>query len=117
MPGTNGHVRYAEFVPEGHWVAEVQTSAFGGAGTSATVFMVLHGERGSTGKIPLEGHHVMQRGALDVFTLPSGIEQLGHLVKLTLGHDNKVRQPHAHTHMQSHTYTQTHSTRSNAQQA
>lgn len=80
----------ADLAPPGHWVAEVQTSAFGGAGTSANVYMVLHGERGSSSKIPLQGHNVLQRGSLDMFHLPHDIDELGHLVKMTLGHDNQV---------------------------
>ena len=90
FPGADSAGRVIPGADFNHWVAEVQTSAFGGAGTSARAYMVLHGEQGSSAQIPLEGQNVMQRGSLDVFTLPPGMDQLGHLVKLTLGHDNKV---------------------------
>lgn len=79
------------------WVAEVQTSAFSGAGTSAHVHMILHGQYGSSGRIPLETAGSLQRGANDLFALPPGVEQLGNLIKLTLGHDNRVISATAHS--------------------
>ncbi|KAK9809624.1 hypothetical protein WJX73_008749 [Symbiochloris irregularis] len=81
------------FPMEHHWVAEVSTSDRVGAGTSAFVYIELHGLQGSSGRIPLTGPGVMQRGAIDVFTLNSSVGKLGDIVKVTLGHGNQGTAP------------------------
>lgn len=63
----------------------VHTGDKRGAGTDANVFIILHGERGDTGKRPLESTgNNFERGRIDVF----GIETLdvGELSKITVGH-------------------------------
>lgn len=64
----------------------VRTGDKRGAGTDANVYIILHGENGSTGKYTLEsGGNNFERGKVDVF----GIESfdVGDLTKITIGHD------------------------------
>lgn len=65
---------------------QVHTGDKRGAGTDANVYIILHGERGDTGKRPLESSgNNFERGKIDTF----GIETLdvGELQKITIGHD------------------------------
>lgn len=55
-------------------------------GTDANVYIILHGEKGDTGKRKLEsGGNNFERAKSDVF----GIEafDVGELTKITIGHD------------------------------
>jgi hypothetical protein len=64
----------------------VHTGDKRGAGTDANVFIILHGEKGDTGKRKLEGSgNNFERAKADVF----GIEafDIGELTKITVGHD------------------------------
>ena len=64
----------------------VHTGDKRGAGTDANVFMILHGEKGDTGKRNLESSgNNFERARSDVF----GIEafDVGELTKITIGHD------------------------------
>lgn len=64
----------------------VRTGDRRGAGTDANVFIIVHGEKGDTGKRVLEGSgNNFERGRVDVF----GIEtiDIGELTKVTIGHD------------------------------
>jgi hypothetical protein len=64
----------------------VRTGDKRGAGTDANVYIILHGETGSTGRYKLESAgNNFERGRVDQF----GIEafDVGELTKITIGHD------------------------------
>jgi hypothetical protein len=66
----------------------VRTGDKRGAGTDANVFIIIHGEKGDSGKRMLESAgNNFERGRVDTF----GIELLdiGELNKITIGHDGK----------------------------
>jgi hypothetical protein len=64
----------------------VHTGDKRGAGTDANVFIILHGEKGDSGKRKLESSgNNFERAKTDIF----GIEtfDVGELTKVTVGHD------------------------------
>lgn len=76
----------AQGIPVVKYRISVRTGDKRGAGTDANVYVILHGEKGDTGKRPLESSgNNFERGKIDVF----GIETLdvGELTKVTIGHD------------------------------
>lgn len=57
-----------------------------GAGTDANVFIILHGEKGDTGKRPLQNSgNNFERGRIDTFSVET--LDIGDLTKITIGHD------------------------------
>lgn len=68
----------------------VVTGDVRGAGTDANVFIVLFGEDGDTGKVPLKtsrtSKNKFERGQTDVFTIDA---KVGEVQKIRIGHDNK----------------------------
>lgn len=71
---------------------EFHTGSLRGAGTDATVTVVLAGERGESGPVrvdaPLEA---FERGGIDAFTFR--LRRLGRLRHLVVSHDNTGRNP------------------------
>ncbi len=64
----------------------VHTGDKRGAGTDANVFIILHGEKGDSGKRNLESSgNNFERARIDTF----GVEviDIGELTKVTIGHD------------------------------
>lgn len=68
----------------------VVTGDVRGAGTNANVYIVLFGEDGDTGKVPLKTSRTFknkfERGQTDVFTIDA---KVGEVQKIRIGHDNK----------------------------
>ena len=76
----------ASGIPVVKYQIKVHTGDKRGAGTDANVYIILHGDRGDTGKRPLESSgNNFERGKIDTF----GVETLdvGELQKITIGHD------------------------------
>ena len=67
----------------------VHTSDLKGAGTDASVFLELRGERGSSGQVPLSGggEAAFERGGIDCFTLR--LPRLGTIHEAVVGHDGR----------------------------
>ncbi|XP_059165244.1 lipoxygenase homology domain-containing protein 1-like [Physella acuta] len=66
----------------------VRTGTVKSAGTDASIFIIMHGNRGSTDRIPLrdpDGRR-FERGSLDYFT--GTTEFIGQLKSITIGHNN-----------------------------
>ena len=64
----------------------VHTGDKRGAGTDANVFIILHGEKGDSGKRALESAgNNFERGRVDTFGLEAF--DFGELKKITIGHD------------------------------
>lgn len=67
------------------------TSHLIGAGTDANVFVILFGEYGDTGTLPLKdgtNRNKFERKTKDVFRFPD-LLSLGELSKVQVWHDNK----------------------------
>ena len=69
---------------------EFHTSTLRGAGTDATVFFDLFGERSSSGVVRVSAPvEAFERGTVDAFTFK--LRHLGRLAKMVVGHDNAGR--------------------------
>lgn len=69
----------------------VHTSNKAGAGSDANVFIIMHGEKATSGKMVLKNGDKMnafEKGSTDTFTLEC--KELGALKNLHVGHDNLV---------------------------
>uniref|UniRef100_A0A8C6Y609 Lipoxygenase homology PLAT domains 1 n=1 Tax=Naja naja TaxID=35670 RepID=A0A8C6Y609_NAJNA len=80
------------------YVIQVKTSNIGGAGTDANVSMIIWGENGDSGTLPLKESNKsnkFERNQLDVFYFPD-IFSLGDLCKVRIWHDNKGIAPGWH---------------------
>lgn len=67
------------------------TSGISGAGTDANVFVMVFGEYGDTGTLPLKesaNRNKFERKMKDVFRFPDMLS-LGELSKVRVWHDNK----------------------------
>ena len=91
-----------------NYLVTVHTSDKAGAGTDANVFVILHGEAGTSGRLELSAkaasaaaaarggggpgpnRNLFERNQADVFML-AGVRELGDLRKLHIGHDGAVR--------------------------
>lgn len=65
-----------------------------GAGTDANVFVILFGEYGDTGTLPLKestNRNKFERKMKDVFRIPDTLS-LGELSKVRVWHDNKGKE-------------------------
>ncbi|KAH0627806.1 hypothetical protein JD844_008220 [Phrynosoma platyrhinos] len=74
------------------YTVQVKTSDIGGAGTDANVFIIIFGENGDTGTLPLKvsnRSNKFERDKLDVFDFPD-VLSLGELCKVRIWHDNKA---------------------------
>uniref|UniRef100_A0A803U0L0 Lipoxygenase homology PLAT domains 1 n=1 Tax=Anolis carolinensis TaxID=28377 RepID=A0A803U0L0_ANOCA len=77
---------------------QVKTSDISGAGTDANVFLMIFGEYGDTGILPLKQSNrsnKFERDRLDVFDFPD-VLCLGDLCKVRVWHDNKGIAPGWH---------------------
>ncbi|XP_042303794.1 lipoxygenase homology domain-containing protein 1 isoform X2 [Sceloporus undulatus] len=80
------------------YTVQVKTSDIGGAGTDANVFLIIFGENGDTGTLPLKvsnRSNKFERDKLDVFDFPD-VLSLGDLCKVRVWHDNKGIAPGWH---------------------
>ncbi|XP_058493118.1 lipoxygenase homology domain-containing protein 1 [Solea solea] len=80
-----------EMVEKTTYTINVQTSDAGAAGTDANVFLILFGEYGDTGTLPLKestNRNKFERKMKDVFRFPDMLS-LGELSKVRVWHDNK----------------------------
>ncbi|KAF7667477.1 hypothetical protein LDENG_00061370 [Lucifuga dentata] len=80
-----------EMVDTTTYIINVQTGDVGGAGTDANIFVILFGEFGDTGTLPLKestNRNKFERKTKDVFKYPDMLS-LGELSKLRVWHDNK----------------------------
>ncbi|XP_075323805.1 LOW QUALITY PROTEIN: lipoxygenase homology domain-containing protein 1 [Odontesthes bonariensis] len=87
-----------EMVEKTTYIIQVQTSDVGGAGTDANVFLVVFGEYGDTGTMPLKestNRNKFERKMKDVFRFPDMLS-LGELSKVRVWHDNKGPAPGWH---------------------
>nr|XP_019954598.1 PREDICTED: lipoxygenase homology domain-containing protein 1-like [Paralichthys olivaceus] len=94
-----------EMVEKTTYIIQVQTSDVGlnisgvlGAGTDANVFVIVFGEYGDTGMLPLKestNRNKFERKMKDVFRFPE-ILSLGELSKVRVWHDNKGPAPGWH---------------------
>uniref|UniRef100_A0A3B5A4D6 Lipoxygenase homology domain-containing protein 1-like n=1 Tax=Stegastes partitus TaxID=144197 RepID=A0A3B5A4D6_9TELE len=87
-----------EMVEKTTYIIQVQTSDVGAAGTDANVFLMVFGEYGDTGTLPLKesaNRNKFERKAKDVFRFPD-ILSLGELSKVRVWHDNKGPAPGWH---------------------
>ncbi|KAF3695639.1 Lipoxygenase -like proteiny domain-containing protein 1 [Channa argus] len=87
-----------EMVEKTTYIIQVQTSDVGGAGTDANVFLILFGEYGDTGMLPLKestNRNKFERKMKDVFRFPDMLS-LGQLSKVRVWHDNKGPAPGWH---------------------
>uniref|UniRef100_A0A3Q2PVY7 Lipoxygenase homology PLAT domains 1 n=1 Tax=Fundulus heteroclitus TaxID=8078 RepID=A0A3Q2PVY7_FUNHE len=86
-----------EMVEKTTYIIQVQTSDVGG-GTDANVFLILFGEYGDTGTLPLKestNRNKFERKMKDVFRFPEMLS-LGELSKVRVWHDNKGPAPGWH---------------------
>ena len=74
-----------KLVPEKRYEVAIKTADVRGAGTSANVFIVLHGAGGDSGERVVDGK--FERGATDTVSIVCA--DLGALSKIRIGHDNK----------------------------
>ncbi|XP_072290031.1 lipoxygenase homology domain-containing protein 1 [Eucyclogobius newberryi] len=87
-----------EMVESTTYTIQVQTSDVGGAGTDCNVFLILFGEYGDTGTLPLKestNRNKFERKGKDVFKFPEMLS-LGELSKVRVWHDNKGPAPGWH---------------------
>ncbi|XP_047236335.1 lipoxygenase homology domain-containing protein 1 isoform X3 [Girardinichthys multiradiatus] len=87
-----------EMVERTTYIITVQTSDVGGGGTDANVFLIVFGEYGDTGTLPLKentNRNKFERKMKDVFRFPD-ILSLGELSKVRVWHDNKGPAPGWH---------------------
>uniref|UniRef100_A0A1A8LWQ9 Lipoxygenase homology domains 1b n=1 Tax=Nothobranchius pienaari TaxID=704102 RepID=A0A1A8LWQ9_9TELE len=87
-----------EMVDKTNYIIQVQTSDVGGAGTDANVFLIVFGEYGDTGMLPLKegtNRNKFERKSKDVFRIPEMLS-LGELSKVRVWHDNKGPAPGWH---------------------
>ncbi|KAF7200543.1 transcript variant X2 [Nothobranchius furzeri] len=87
-----------EMVDKTNYIIQVQTSDVGGAGTDANVFLIVFGEYGDTGMLPLKegsNRNKFERKSKDVFRIPEMLS-LGELSKIRVWHDNKGPAPGWH---------------------
>ncbi|KAI4820693.1 hypothetical protein KUCAC02_028664 [Chaenocephalus aceratus] len=80
-----------EMVEKTTYIIQVQTSDVGGAGTDANVYLMMFGEYGDTGTLPLKestNRNKFERKIKDVFRFPEMLS-LGELSKIRVWHDNK----------------------------
>ncbi|KAM4578886.1 lipoxygenase homology domain-containing protein 1 [Fundulus diaphanus] len=87
-----------EMVEKTTYIIQVQTSDVGGGGTDANVFLILFGEYGDTGTLPLKestNRNKFERKMKDVFRFPEMLS-LGELSKVRVWHDNKGPAPGWH---------------------
>ncbi|KAJ0019698.1 hypothetical protein NQD34_007267 [Periophthalmus magnuspinnatus] len=87
-----------EMVESTTYTIQVQTSDVGGAGTDANVFLIVFGEYGDTGTLPLKegtNRNKFERKGKDVFRFPDMLS-LGELSKVRVWHDNKGPAPGWH---------------------
>uniref|UniRef100_A0A4W6CIC0 Lipoxygenase homology PLAT domains 1 n=1 Tax=Lates calcarifer TaxID=8187 RepID=A0A4W6CIC0_LATCA len=87
-----------DMVEKTTYIIQVQTSDVGGAGTDANVFMIVFGEYGDTGTLPLKestNRNKFERKMKDVFRFPDMLS-LGELSKVRVWHDNKGPAPGWH---------------------
>ncbi|XP_075875519.1 lipoxygenase homology domain-containing protein 1 [Nelusetta ayraudi] len=87
-----------EMVEKTTYIIQVQTSDVGGAGTDANVFVILFGEYGDTGTLPLKegaNRNKFERKKKDVFRFPD-LLSLGEMSKVRVWHDNKGPAPGWH---------------------
>uniref|UniRef100_A0A8D0DE08 Lipoxygenase homology PLAT domains 1 n=1 Tax=Sander lucioperca TaxID=283035 RepID=A0A8D0DE08_SANLU len=87
-----------EMVEKTTYIIQVQTSDVGGAGTDANVFLMVFGEYGDTGTLPLKestNRNKFERKMKDVFRFPDMLS-LGELSKVRVWHDNKGPAPGWH---------------------
>ena len=76
------------------------TSNMPAAGTDADIFVTLHGKQGTSPRIKLPSRpEDFLRGGEDTFRIE--LQVLGDIVKLTIGHNNRGRNPGWHWTMQS----------------
>uniref|UniRef100_A0A3Q1F1I1 Lipoxygenase homology PLAT domains 1b n=1 Tax=Acanthochromis polyacanthus TaxID=80966 RepID=A0A3Q1F1I1_9TELE len=86
-----------EMVEKTTYIIQVQTSDVG-AGTDANVFLMVFGEYGDTGTLPLKestNRNKFERKMKDVFRFPDMLS-LGELSKVRVWHDNKGPVPGWH---------------------
>uniref|UniRef100_A0A3Q0R7C3 Lipoxygenase homology PLAT domains 1 n=1 Tax=Amphilophus citrinellus TaxID=61819 RepID=A0A3Q0R7C3_AMPCI len=86
-----------EMVEKTTYIIQVQTSD-AGAGTDANVFLIVFGEYGDTGTLPLKestNRNKFERKMKDVFRFPDMLS-LGELSKIRVWHDNKGPAPGWH---------------------
>ncbi|XP_047448234.1 lipoxygenase homology domain-containing protein 1 [Mugil cephalus] len=87
-----------EMVETTTYIIQVQTSDVGAAGTDANVFVMVFGEFGDTGALPLKestNRNKFERKMKDVFRFPDMLS-LGELSKVRVWHDNKGPAPGWH---------------------
>ncbi|XP_049618566.1 lipoxygenase homology domain-containing protein 1 isoform X3 [Syngnathus scovelli] len=87
-----------EMVEKTTYVIQVQTSDVTGAGTDANVCLIVFGEFGDTGTLPLKesaNRNKFERKMRDVFRFPDMLS-LGELSKVRVWHDNKGVAPAWH---------------------
>ncbi|KAK7934244.1 hypothetical protein WMY93_005140 [Mugilogobius chulae] len=87
-----------EMVESTTYTIQVQTSDVGAAGTDANVFLIVFGEYGDTGTLPLKestNRNKFERKGKDVFRFPDMLS-LGELSKVRVWHDNKGPAPGWH---------------------
>ncbi|XP_075955405.1 lipoxygenase homology domain-containing protein 1 isoform X1 [Anarhichas minor] len=87
-----------EMVERTTYIIQVQTSDAVGAGTDANVFVIVFGEYGDTGPLPLKestNRNKFERKMKDVFRF-SDMLSLGELSKVRVWHDNKGPAPGWH---------------------
>uniref|UniRef100_A0AAQ5YHT5 Lipoxygenase homology PLAT domains 1b n=1 Tax=Amphiprion ocellaris TaxID=80972 RepID=A0AAQ5YHT5_AMPOC len=87
-----------EMVEKTTYIIQVQTSDIPGAGTDANVFLMVFGEYGDTGTLPLKestNRNKFERKMKDVFRFPDMLS-LGELSKVRVWHDNKGPAPGWH---------------------
>ncbi|KAM6931491.1 lipoxygenase homology domain-containing protein 1 [Xenentodon cancila] len=80
------------------YIIQVQTSDITGGGTDANVFLIVFGEFGDTGTLPLKesgNRNKFERKTKDVFRFPDMLS-LGELSKVRVWHDNKGPAPGWH---------------------
>ncbi|XP_075440426.1 oxygen-regulated protein 1 isoform X2 [Ascaphus truei] len=78
---------------EGDWKITVVTGNFHKAGTDATVFLYVYGERTDSGAIILGSgkHQLFNVNSADTFQI--NVKHLGQPYKLRIGHDNTGEEP------------------------
>ncbi|KAE8291828.1 Lipoxygenase-like proteiny domain-containing protein 1 [Larimichthys crocea] len=87
-----------EMVEKTSYTITVQTSDISNAGTDANVFLMVFGEFGDTGTLPLKessNRNKFERKMKDVFRFPD-LLSLGELSKVRVWHDNKGPAPGWH---------------------
>ncbi|MGH0156164.1 UNVERIFIED_CONTAM: hypothetical protein FKN15_047648 [Acipenser sinensis] len=80
-----------EMVEKTTYTIMVKTSDISGSGTDANVYIIVFGENGDTGTIPLKecnNTNKFERKQMDVFKFPEMLS-LGELSKVRVWHDNK----------------------------